>query len=646
MKGLCLCIAICFFFCLQAQEIPEFIRSSLEEGAENYEEIDAQELLADLHIYIEHPLSLNQMSWWEWQAFPLLSEQEKQAVWDYITAKGQLQSLYELQAIQSLSNASLQLLLPFVTLEESELREEDLQQQLIGAYQQILQNQKGYEQGVYVGPSFKSALRYQGKVKQYRWGLQTEKDAGEKLFDYQSAFVEVQLKKWNLLLGDYELKIGQGLLIRQGLNMGKSSEVMQIKKGGPILKPHTSLSEFGFLRGGAMQYQWNKWNVSLFASQQKVDANVVDTVKGVLVVSSLLQNGLHRSANELIDRKRLHENILGTHLQYQNRRLQWGASALYTSLDGYMQQPESISELFENEVQKQWGLSTQYAYHWKNAFLFGELVNAQGEWAYLQGLLLYLSPKLSLSALHRNYPKSFLWRYADAFSESSTVANEKGTYVGLEMKLSKGFKLKSYVDYFQFPWLQYNTSSTSYGTDYLCQLAYSPSKKWKTYLRWKLEDKQVDVADGLGLQDVVWSRNQRWRWHAEYRINDFVLKSRVEWNAYNASNGYLLFQEVAYKPLESKWTAKFRYALFETTDYDSRIYAYEPDVLYAFSVPAHYGSGQRYLLLVKYRFHRKLSAWFRFSETAYFDRNTVKSGWEEIDGNKLTEVKVLLRYKF
>ena len=98
--------------------------------------------------------------------------------------------------------------------------------------------------------------------------------------------------------------------------------------------------------------------------------------------------------------------------------------------------------------------------------------------------------------------------------------------------------------------------------------------------------------------------------------------------------------------MESKWTVKFRYALFETEDYDSRIYAYEPDVLYAFSVPAHYGSGQRYMLVVKYRFHRELSAWLRFSETAYFDRTTIKSGWEEIDGNKQTKVKVLLRYKF
>ena len=132
----------------------------------------------------------------------------------------------------------------------------------------------------------------------------------------------------------------------------------------------------------------------------------------------------------------------------------------------------------------------------------------------------------------------------------------------------------------------------------------------------------------------------------QYHLGDFKFKSRMEWSRYNESDGYLLLQDVRYKPLESKWSLTLRYALFETDTYDSRIYAYEPDVLYAFSVPAHYGSGQRYLLVLKYRFHRKLSAWLRLSETAYFDRNFVKSGWEEVAGNKVTEVKMLLRYKF
>jgi hypothetical protein len=69
-------------------------------------------------------------------------------------------------------------------------------------------------------------------------------------------------------------------------------------------------------------------------------------------------------------------------------------------------------------------------------------------------------------------------------------------------------------------------------------------------------------------------------------------------------------------------------------------------VLYAFSVPAHYGSGQRYLLLMKYQLSYGLHLCLRFAETVYHDRELIKSGWEEIEGNKVSELKALLRYRF
>jgi hypothetical protein len=59
-------------------------------------------------------------------------------------------------------------------------------------------------------------------------------------------------------------------------------------------------------------------------------------------------------------------------------------------------------------------------------YFFGEWAKTNQSWGYLNGMLLYLAPKLSFSALHRNYPKEFDFRYAQAFSENSKVGNEKG----------------------------------------------------------------------------------------------------------------------------------------------------------------------------------------------------------------------------
>ncbi len=112
------------------------------------------------------------------------------------------------------------------------------------------------------------------------------------------------------------------------------------------------------------------------------------------------------------------------------------------------------------------------------------------------------------------------------------------------------------------------------------------------------------------------------------------------------SEGYLLFQDVQYSLEKIPLKLSFRYAVFNTDDYDSRIYAYESDVLYKFSVPAYYYKGQRYYLLANYDLSESLSFWVRYSQTVYNNRSIIGSGLEEIDGNTKSEITVQLRWKF
>ena len=108
----------------------------------------------------------------------------------------------------------------------------------------------------------------------------------------------------------------------------------------------------------------------------------------------------------------------------------------------------------------------------------------------------------------------------------------------------------------------------------------------------------------------------------------------------------MAYQDVQYQPLFGKITFSSRYVLFNTTSYDSRIYAYESDVLYGYSIPAYYGKGSKLYLVVKYNVIRNLDFWLRVAHTIYTDREVLKSGWDEIEGNKMTEIKLQLRYKF
>jgi len=68
-------------------------------------------------------------------------------------------------------------------------------------------------------------------------------------------------------------------------------------------------------------------------------------------------------------------------------------------------------------------------------------------------------------------------------------------------------------------------------------------------------------------------------------------------------------------------------------------------VLYAFSVPAYFDKGQRIYLMLKWKAFKQLDVWLRIARVTYFNRTTIGSGSEEIDGNHRTEVKVQVKLK-
>jgi hypothetical protein len=94
------------------------------------------------------------------------------------------------------------------------------------------------------------------------------------------------------------------------------------------------------------------------------------------------------------------------------------------------------------------------------------------------------------------------------------------------------------------------------------------------------------------------------------------------------------------------YSGNIRLQYFETDSYNSRLYAYEDDVLYSFSIPVLYGKGVRYYINAHYEFSKKLGLWCRFAQTIYKDQATVGTGLDQINGNKKTEVKLQAIYQF
>jgi hypothetical protein len=132
---------------------------------------------------------------------------------------------------------------------------------------------------------------------------------------------------------------------------------------------------------------------------------------------------------------------------------------------------------------------------------------------------------------------------------------------------------------------------------------------------------------------------------------DIRLHSRLEWTSYQEEGqvreqGYLIFQDITWKKLNVPFSITGRYAIFRTDGWNARMYAYENDVLYSYSIPPYYGSGARAYIIFKFDVKRNVDLWLRLAQWTYTDRNTISSGNSEINGPRKTDLTVQLRMKF
>ncbi|HQI71091.1 MAG TPA: hypothetical protein PLT47_10100, partial [Bacteroidales bacterium] len=320
------------------------------------------------------------------------------------------------------------------------------------------------------------------------------------------------------------------------------------------------------------------------------------------------------------------------------------------------QQPYNM---FDFKGKNNFNIGIDYSYIFRNFNLFGETsysrnkYNPNGGWATINGIMMSLDRYVSLVVAYRHYQRNYQSMFSSPFLESGNSYNETGFYTGLTIRPHYRVLINAYADFFSFPWLKYQVNSPSKGFDCNLQLQYKPTKKINIVLRYKYENKQTNSDDeDAAIDYVVPYTRQNYRFQITYPVSASLnLGNRVEVSRYKNHTagpeyGYMIYQDIRYKSNSFPLAASFRFALFDTKSYDTRMYAYENDVLYAYSIPNFYGKGIRYYLMLKYKLGRHIDIWLRFAQTFYNDRNVIGSGWDEINGNKKSEIKAQVRFKF
>lgn len=667
------------------QKTSETLEETLENITESMEdEVDFTEFAELFERLRNNPINLNKTTFDELKKIPFLTDIQIFNLLEHMRKYGNLATIYELQTVEGFTPRTIENILPFVVV-TSDFQKRKVtpgeifsngKHQLFVRYSQILQEQKGYsdisEEDLAASPN----SRYLGSpvklYSRYRFtyynslsvGVTAEKDPGEEFFrgsqkqgfDYYSVHFwmrDISIFK-TLAIGDYNLSFGQGLGLWTGLGFGKSSDIATIKKNGRGIMPYTSVEENNFLRGGAASFGLGDFEIYGFFSYKKRDANLVvvsDTLDSEeYYFTSLNATGLHRTPSELEKKNVLTEQLYGGRIEYKSYRFQAGATGYLTAYEHPLNRNLSSYNKYEFNGQQLFVMSADYNYIRRNMNLFGEIARSDnGGLAILQGMLITPAPNLSLGLNYRNYQKEYQSLYASGFAESSKTANEQGLYIGIESRLHPKWTLNGYVDVFSFPWLRYRVDAPSNGHDMLAQLTYRHSRTALIYFRYRQKNKYLNGTESP-IRNIVLTEKNNYRIHAQYAVSPSVtLKNRVEFLTYindgNMKTGFLLYQDVTWRPKQTPWAISVRYAMFDTDSYDERIYAYENDVLYAYSIPAYYYKGSRAYVLVKYSLGRNIDLWLRYAQTYYNNKQVIGSGLDEIQGRFKSEIKAQIRVK-
>lgn len=670
-----------------SQEKSEVIQQRIELISEQLESenVDILYLVEVLSILYDNPLNLNSATKESLQEMGLLTDIQINNLLLHRRMFGKFISIYELQALEYWDMSTIELILPFVKVDDKldQLHvglKEAIQQGKFEAYfryQTNIEDKAGYadvpdsilstSNSYYHGNKdrYYSRLRFSYRTN-LSVGITAEKDPGEAFFrdankngfDFYSAHAFYKGGKYvkSVALGDYQVQIGQGLNFWSGYAFAKTADVTNVKKSANSIKPYTSVDETRFLRGAATELGYKNFSLVAFGSVKQVDGteNLDSLSAEEAIISSINLSGLHRTNSEIARKNSLQERIIGGNLKFETRGLQVGLAAVYQGYDKPFIRDTVAYNKYDFRGKETMGISGDYSWVYRNFNFFGELSMSthSGGLAGIQGILFSIDRYASMSLVYRNYSKEYQTFYNAGFGETRSTRNERGLYAGLSANLSRSFKVNTYLDVFRFPWLKYQIDGPSDGHEFMIQPTYRPNRRLEVYARFREQRKERNSrwSDGTvtPLEDVL---QRNYRINLSYQVSEsFQIKSRIEYvtvdrESVGPESGMIFTQDVLFKPKSFPLDFSLRYALFDTDSYDTRIYSYENNALYVFSVPSYYYQGSRAYALIRYTFFRKFDLWVRYGVSIFANRKSIGSGPEAIDGNTKSDLTVQLRIK-
>lgn len=524
---------------------------------------------------------------------------------------------------------------------------------------QDLQQRRGFMEGTYPGSPQKVYNRLvarstdlnpllgspSGERHNQSWleaGLVMEKDPGERsLNDFVAGYLtlNVQPAGSRVILGDYVVEAGEGLVFWRSAGYSKGSEVIStIQKNGGGVKPYVSTDENSFLRGIAAETRLWGVRISAFVSRRSLNASVND--EGTL--TSFNASGLFRTPGEVRSKGASGETLAGGIVStIPVPGLKVGLSGYRATFDHPVMLGGTFG--FQGTTASVFGLNASWT--GVRSTFFSEIARDHaGTMAGLAGVVWKPTRVLDLSMIGRTYPRDFISLHAFGFGEGGGLTqNESGLYFGLKVRPFSGTVISSYYDQFVLPWRSSLVRFPSEGNDLLTLVQSQLTRKLSITLQYKRKNKSTTetLSDQFDRDTRRVGMRRQSSFRATVELNSSVAfrwRSRVEWVQVgydltgHREEGVLAYQDIR-TYLVPKLLVNARVIAFHTDSFDSRVYEFESDLPGALNNPGLYGKGYRWYVTTRFEISSSVDLWVKYGHTVKEGVKVLSSGPNQIDGD-------------
>jgi hypothetical protein len=285
-----------------------------------------------------NPLDINSTRYEDFLLIPYLTPVVVKAIVEYRKTNGRFRNVNDLLQIDVIDQTLYDKICPFLTINKTESVKKRVELRTRTKSDSLA---KSIEPKDWVFSNrIKTTLGNFGLV------ALTDKDALESnLFDFYGVSVFYAHDQNRLILGNYLLTFGQGLVFSQpyyNFLTGKSIRGLEPKELNPLTSPLENNSLFGITYGRIL----GNFSVIGYLSANSLDAKI----DSLGLIEKVVYDGKHIDSASLALKDKLQENLLGARVEYSKLALKFGISGYRNYYNHAFTPRDSSNSFFGNQL--------------------------------------------------------------------------------------------------------------------------------------------------------------------------------------------------------------------------------------------------------------------------------------------------------